>query len=154
MSDNVDENDRHYFQIEVVDQGQEYPAVIERFEAEDADELARKIDALDELDMLQHPFEVQVCQMSRLDAPLSDEEQQELDDWIDSLAEENPAAKDDGGSADYKVRRATMSFQEGTPDAFLEWLVESLDDHRYIQTEWVPGYCISGDDDLAIYEVA
>lgn len=78
-------DDRHYFTVEVVDTTDPAESIMHQQEADDIAEVQDIIAALDTLEMVYADTEVRVNRMTNLDAPLTDGEEQDLEDWIAGL---------------------------------------------------------------------
>lgn len=81
------DSERHYYGIEVVDNSGPEPTTMSVYEAEDARELGEKVAALATLGNVEYPRTIEVSRMTRLDAPLTDEEEAEMEEWIESLGD-------------------------------------------------------------------
>lgn len=93
-----DSEKRHYYIVELVDVEGEWDSHVERHEAEDTSEVAEVMQQLEDEGKLQWPNEVHVCRMTNLSAPLTDEEEDELQEWIAGFAESVEASDNEPDS--------------------------------------------------------
>lgn len=89
-----DETERHYMNVELIDTSDPRETVMQAVEADDYDEVVEVLEAMDTLGMLRPETEVRVKKMTNLDAPLSEEESDQLASWIEGMVEDSPEPDD------------------------------------------------------------
>jgi len=90
--------DRINYSVEVHRVDQQYDSLIVMEEVDDLDGVARAIRDFEEEGRLDHPNQIRVNKRVSLDAPLTDEEEAELDAWVEELGEATDGS-DEGGLA-------------------------------------------------------
>lgn len=153
-------DNRHYYQIEVWDT--DNGVIVEQHEAEDDEELGDKFAALVTLGTLDSSDRrLEVRRMTHLDAPLTDEEQQDIENWVEGLDSDDgpePSAEPDDIEAIDLTHPEEQNWMlanipdEGdhlldpeSPDKFGDGVVEVQE----VANDCAAGYYINGDETVA-----